>query len=322
MSTKTALPDLAAAADFFAAGDDFLLTAHVNSDGDGISACLAIKGLLAAAGKRATVVLHDDPPKPHYNFLKDWEALQSVEDYAPNKAQYAVVLDCPSLERIGDVQQCLADDAHILNADHHRGNDLFGAVNVVSEDVSSSCELVYHIAAACDMDIDQDTAVQLYTGIVFDTGGFRFSLTQPSTFEAAADLVRRGVRLDYIADQIFSNKTLDLIKQLGSAIDSLALYHDDQVALLYLSRQDLKAGDPDEVVNYGLKIKGVEVAVLIKEEEPQQHRASLRARDRVDVNQIARRFGGGGHVKAAGCNLEGSRREVEEQLLDEIGKHL
>jgi len=94
------------------------------------------------------------------------------------------------------------------------------------------------------------------------------------------------------------------------------------VAMLYLSRADLEAGDPDEVVNQGLMIKGVEVAVLLKEEEPQQYRVSLRSRDRIDVNQIAGHFGGGGHVKASGCRLKGYREEVERQLLDEIGKHL
>ena len=325
MSTETALPlpDLAAAKAFFAAGDNFLLSSHVNSDGDAIGACLALKGLWAAAGKQATIVLHDNPPDPHYNFLVGWDTLRPVEKKSVDtKAQYAVVLDCPSLERIGDVQQCLDENTHTLNIDHHRGNELFGAANVVTEEVSSSCELVYHLAIACDMEIDQDIATQLYTGILFDTGGFRFSLTRPTTFEAAADLVRRGVHLDYIADQLFSNKNLGLVKQLGAAIDSLALHHTDQVAMLYLSRADLEAGDPDEVVNQGLMIKGVEVAVLLKEEEPQQYRVSLRSRDRIDVNQIAGHFGGGGHVKASGCRLKGYREEVERQLLDEIGKHL
>ena len=322
MSSETApaLPDLAAARDFLAA-DDFLLTAHINSDGDAIGACLALRGLLAGAGKRASVVLHD-APDPHYQFIPGWDALRQVGKSGAAKVACAVVLDCPILDRIGDVQACLDEGTRILNIDHHRGNDLFGVVNVVTEEVSSTCELIYHLAAYCGMEIDRDIAAQLYTGILFDTGGFRFSLTTPSTFEAAAVLVRHDIRLDYIADQLFGNKSLAMVKQLGSALDSLALHCGEQVAVLYLNSEDLKAGAPEEVVNYGLMIEGVEVAVLLKEEERQKYRVSLRSRDRVDVNKIAAHFGGGGHTKASGCSREGDREAVERQLIDEIGKHL
>ena len=323
MSSETTpvLPNLAAARDFLAAGDDFLLTAHINSDGDAIAACLALRGLLAGVGKRASVLLHDAPDS-HYQFIPGWDTLHQVEKSGETKETYAVVLDCPVLDRIGDVQACLDEGTRILNLDHHRDNDLFGVVNVVAEEVSSTCELVYHLATYCGMEIDRDIATQLYTGILFDTGGFRFSLTTPSTFEAAAVLVRHGIHLDYIADQLFGNKSLAIIKQLGSALDSLALHCGEQVAMLYLNSEDLKAGAPEEVVNYGLMIEGVEVAVLLKEEERQNYRVSLRSRDRVDVNKIAAHFGGGGHTKASGCSREGDREAVERQLLDEIGKYL
>ena len=315
------LPDLPAARTFLREGDDFLLTSHINSDGDGIGGCLALKRLLDSAGKKATIVL-PDPPDPHYEFLPGWEALRQGEKGAKTKAAYAVVLDCPGLDRIGDMGDYLDGDTRILNIDHHRDNQHFGTANLVADEASSTCELVYHLALACGFEIDRDVAAQLYMGILFDTGGFRYSLTTPTTFEVAADLVRRGIRLEYIADQLFGNKTLALVKQLGQAIDSLALHCDGQVAVLHLDREEMKAGDPDEVVNYGLKVKGVEVAVLLKEEKPQYYRVSLRSRDRVDVNQVAAHFGGGGHTKASGCRRQGGRREVEREMLEEIRKHL
>ena len=315
------LPDLHAARSFLEQGDDFLLTSHVNSDGDGIGGCLALGGLLRQMGKKAAIVLHD-PPDDHYAFLDGWEAIQRAAPPNPPKADRAIVVDCPGLERIGDVATHIGGNTHILNIDHHKDNPGFGEANLVSPTASSSSELVFHLATSMGLEIDARIAAQLYTGILFDTGGFRYSLTTPTTFEAAASLVRCGIRLEQIADQVFGNRSLAEVKQRGQAIDSLALHSDGRVASLHLNLAEMEAGDPDEVVNYGLLVTGVEVALMLKEQEPGKYRISLRSRDRVDVSQIAARFSGGGHARASGCRLEGSREEVEKELLDAIGKHL
>lgn len=315
------IPDLQAARNFIEEGDGFILTSHVNSDGDGIAGCLALKGLLEKNGKKVDIVLHD-PPDEHYDFLAGWETIRQVAAGPQPRSDYAVILDCPSLERIGDVQKHIGGNTRILNVDHHKDNLRFGEANLVSAEVSSSSEMIYHLIAAVGLEIDADTATQLYAGILFDTGGFRFSLTTPTTFEVAATLMRAGIRLDYIAERIFGNKPLAEVKQLGRAIDSLELHFDGRVAALRLDYEEMLAGDPEEVVNYGLLIKGVEVAMLLKEQEPGKYRISLRAKDRVDVSQIAARFGGGGHTKASGCRLSGNGADVERELLSAIGKHL
>lgn len=315
------LPNLHAASCFLEQGDDFLLTSHVNSDGDGIGGCLALRNLLRQMGKNAVVILHD-PPDEHYAFLDGWDAIRVAAPPRPPKADRAIIVDCPGLERIGDAATHIGGNTHILNIDHHKGNPGFGEANLVSSGVSSSCELIFHLATSMGLAIDASIATQLYTGIIFDTGGFRYALATPTTFEVAASLVRCGVRLDQIADQVFGNRSLAEVKQRGQAIDSLALHFDGRVASLHLSHAEMEAGDPDEVVNYGLLVKGVEVAVLLKEQEPGKFRISLRSRDEVDVSQIAARFSGGGHTRASGCRLEGSREEVEKELLDAIGKHL
>jgi len=315
------LPDLQVARKFLEQGDDFVLTTHVNCDGDGIGGCLALRNLLQNIGKKAAVILHDEPDE-HYDFLDGWNAIQQVAKGPQDYSDYAIVLDCPSLERIGDVQKHIGGKTRILNIDHHKGNLRFGEANLVSSEASSSSELIYHLAADAGLRIDAATAAQLYTGILFDTGGFRFSLTTATTFEIAAELVRDGIRLDLIADRVFGNKSFAEVKQLGRAIDSLSLHFDGRVSALHLGYEDMRAGDPEEVVNYGLLVKGVEVAVLLKEQQPGKYRISLRARDRVDVSQIAARFGGGGHAKASGCRLEGTRESVERELLNAIEKHL
>ena len=305
---------------FIEAEDDFLLTTHVNSDADGIGACMAWAHLLKGLGKRADIGL-PEPPAGQCSFLSGWDGVRHFADLDLTRYRCAIVADCPSLDRIGPVRPCLSPDIRLLNIDHHQDNEYFGAVNIV-EEVSSTCELLYHLALALGYEIDAITADQLYAGILFDTGGFRFSLTTATTFEVAADLVRRGARLDAIAQDVFGNKSFGSVKQRGQAIESLVLRLGGRVAVLHLDREAMSAGEPDEVVNYGLMIKGVEVAVLLKERAPGCYRISLRSRDKVDVSQVAGAFGGGGHTRAAGLELTGAPEDVVENILTEIGRYL
>ena len=305
---------------FIEEADDFLLTTHVNSDADGIGACMAWAHLLRSLGKRADIGL-PEPPAGQCSFLAGWDGVRHFADLDLARYRCAIVADCPSLDRIGPVRPCLSPDIRLLNIDHHQDNECFGAVNIV-EEVSSTCELLYHLASGLGYEIDAVAANQLYAGILFDTGGFRFSLTTATTFEVAADLVRRGARLDAIAEDVFGNKSFGSVKQRGQAIESLVLRLGGRVAVLHLDREAMSAGEPDEVVNYGLMIKGVEVAVLLKERAPGCYRISLRSRDEVDVSQVASTFGGGGHARAAGLELTGVPEDIVEDILTEISRHL
>ena len=311
---------LTATCAFIEEADDFLLTTHVNSDADGIGACMAWAHLLRGLGKCADIGL-PEPPAGQCSFLAGWDGVRHFADLDLSRYRCAIVADCPSLDRIGPVRPCLSPDIRLLNIDHHQDNECFGAVNIV-EEVSSTCELLYHLAIGLGYEIDSVAADQLYAGILFDTGGFRFSLTTATTFEVAADLVRRGARLDAIAQDVFGNKSFGSVKQRGQAIESLVLRLGGRVAVLHLDREAMSAGEPDEVVNYGLMIKGVEVAVLLKERAPGCYRISLRSRDKVDVSQVASTFGGGGHARAAGLELTGVPQDIVENVLAEIDRYL
>ena len=305
---------------FIEAADDFLLTTHVNSDADGIGACMAWAHLLRGLGKRADIGL-PEPPAGQCSFLAGWDGVRHFADLDLSRYRCAIVADCPSLDRIGPLRPSLSSDIRLLNIDHHQDNECFGAVNIV-EEVSSTCELLYHLASGLGYEVDAVAAAQLYAGILFDTGGFRFSLTTATTFEVAADLVRRGARLDTIAEGVFGNKSLGSIKQRGQAIESLVLHLEGRAAVLHLDCAAMSAGEPDEVVNYGLMIRGVEVAVLLKERAPGCYRVSLRSRDNIDVSQVARTFGGGGHARAAGLELTGVPQDIVEDILTEISRYL
>ena len=318
MPTQTP-PDLHAAAAFLRDGDDFVLTAHVNADGDAIGACLGLRRVLRGMGKRAEVLLPDR--HGHYAFLADFAEILLPPD-RPAACGAAVVLDCPVLGRVGPVAELLDPAAPLLKIDHHPGGEDFGRVNLATTGVSSTCELVYLLAAALEAPLDREAAEQLYTGILFDTGGFRFSLATPETFEAAAQLVRAGARFPWINERLFGDKGLGSLKLLGRALDSLALHCDDRVATMRLRPEDLRLGVPEDVVNYGLSLKGVEASVLFKEEEEGRFRLSLRSRAPVDVSAVARPFGGGGHAQAAGADASGPWPEVRRNVLEALARQL
>lgn len=318
--TATEIPTSAldAAARFLQSRSDLVITTHVNPDGDGIAAGLALSALLAQLGNQSRLLLQDEP-SDDYAFLQGWDQLVTVGDAGSGPgADAAIVLDCPNFDRIGTVGAHLAPDAALLNIDHHHDNDQFGAVNLAFDTVCSTCEMVYHLAVHMDLEIDAQMAEQLYAGILFDTGGFRYSLTTPTSMEVGADLVRRGARLDVIADRLYNNATFDSVKLIGRAIDSMTLHNDGRVASLHLTSEQMDLGNPEAAVNYGLMVKGVEVTVLFKEVEPDTFRISLRSRDEVDVSAIASIFGGGGHARAAGCRQEGPLAQVQQRLVTAI----
>ena len=196
--------------------------------------------LLRSLGKRADIGL-PEPPAGQCSFLAGWDGVRHFADLDLSRYRYAIVADCPSLDRIGPVRPGLSPDVCLLNIDHHQDNECFGAVNIV-EEISSTCELLYHLAMGLGYEVDAVAAAQLYAGILFDTGGFRFSLTTDTTFEVAAELVRRGVRLDAIAEGVFGNKSLGSVKQRGQAIESLVLRLEGRVAVLHLDLRSHERG--------------------------------------------------------------------------------
>ncbi|MSR82379.1 MAG: bifunctional oligoribonuclease/PAP phosphatase NrnA [Candidatus Latescibacteria bacterium] len=317
------LPELPAALAFVRSGKHFVLTAHVNCDGDGVAACLALQAILRSLGKSASVVLPDSP-NAQYHFLDGWAQIETIDSQPPApKAKHLIVLDCPVLTRIGRIEEYIDNDTKILALDHHQDSLPFGHVNLTTPQASSSSELVYHLGSALNFKFTPAVAEQIYMGILYDTGGFRYALTTPTTLEVGAQLVRAGARLDMVADRLFNNKSLPALKLLGRALESLQLYCGERVAFVHLGNADPDIGmDNVDVVNYGLMVQTVEVSVTLKEEPPRKYRISLRSRQRVDVRQIAAAFGGGGHTRASGCRLEGDVNQVRNQLLAEIEKYL
>lgn len=315
------------ALDFVRRNGRFLISSHVNPDGDGIGAAMALKWALLKLGKEAEIVI-DSPAPATFDYFENYHWVQTPENAASlGKFSTVITADVPSLERLGRAADMIAEGAKLLVIDHHITGEIFGNINYIDEGAAASCEMILTFIKALGLALDAPVAEYLYTGIVIDTGRFRFSNTTPNVLRAGAELVAAGADPAKVCERIFFNNNYETTMALGRMIDSIRLHHGGRTAiasfpLSVIQGAEWKKVDTEGFVNHPLAIQGVEVAVLFKEPKPGVTRASLRAKHDMDVNEIAHVFGGGGHAKASGCTINAPLAEAQEILLAEIGKRL
>jgi phosphoesterase RecJ-like protein len=309
--------------DLIGTSQDFLVTAHVDPDGDAIGCQLAIYSVLKRLGKSVKAVSEDGVP-PSYRFLdKADEVLTSPVD----AADVAIVVDSGDLERTGWVADVVRQSKTIVNIDHHRSNTFFGHLNLVEKDAGACGEIVYRLLSKMGVRFERSEAEALYVAILSDTGCFRFPTTTAETLSIGAHLITLGVRPYHVASEIYWKKPLASLKILGSALSSIEVTGDGRVATMEVTRrmyQDTGATNPETegFANYPRSIEGVAVGVLLRETDEGHFRVSLRAAEGHDVDVVARLFGGGGHATAAGCRIEGDLETVKARLREAILGHL
>lgn len=313
------------ALDFIRRNARFLISSHVNPDGDGIGAAMALKWALMKLGKEAEIVI-DSPAPATFDYFENYHWIKTPDIAAPlGKFSSVITADVPSLERLGRTAAMIADGAELLVIDHHITTEVFGHINYIDEGASASCEMILTFIKTLGLAPDATVAEYLYTGIVIDTGRFRFSNTTPNVLMAGAELVAAGADPAKVSERIFFNNTHETTMALGRMIDSIRLHHGGRTAiasipLAVIQSPEWKKVDTEGFVNYPLAIQEVLVAALFKEAKPGVTRASLRAKYDIDVNEIAQAFGGGGHAKASGCTINAPLKEAEGLLLAEIEK--
>jgi phosphoesterase RecJ-like protein len=236
-----------------------------------------------------------------------------------------IVLDCGSPDRLGDAAKYLDRAAHTVCIDHHISNNAFCEENYIFPDASSTCELVFDLM---EQDaITKEIAECLYTGIVHDTGVFQYSCASSKTMNVAGVLMDKGIDYNRIVDVTFHQKTYNQNRVLGKTLLESRLFLDGRVIVGVVSQETMKEFDVlpkhmDGIVNQLRVTKGVEVAVFLYENEDHTYKASFRVNGDFDVSELAMHFGGGGHVKAAGCTLTGGIDEIIDRILAEIQKRL
>ncbi|MBN2453579.1 MAG: bifunctional oligoribonuclease/PAP phosphatase NrnA [Candidatus Omnitrophica bacterium] len=305
----------------------FLISAHVNPEGDSLCSQLAVKELLASLGKEAVIVNNDQPPD-HYRFLPGIEAV-STDLKRRVDFDAALILDCPTLKRIGGVARMIGKGRDIINIDHHISSERFGTVNWVDANASSTGEMVYKLFKEMDIALTKEVALLLYIAILTDTGSFNYDNTSAVTHEIASDLLGYGLEPGTVSESVYERRTLTDIKLLGLVLSTLKVNSTGEIAYLEITGKMLADTGADVAksegfINYARSIDGIKVAILFKE-DPQSAgkiNVSFRSKAGADVNKIASFFGGGGHIKASGCVLEGSIGDVEARVIARVEEEL
>jgi len=316
MSKNCTLEEIAA---LLLAQDKLVLCPHVSPDGDALGSTLALKMALEKAGKKVTVMVDDDVPKA-FGFLPQINCFVKPANGEVVEADLLVVLDASSLDRIGKVAQAVKAKA-IANIDHHISNTQFADYLYLNTEAAATAEILCNLVEKLGITPDKDLATCLYTGIYTDCGSFRYANTTPGTMRAAAKLLEYGARPNEISDALGTNTRAN-IEMLGKVLQTLAFYNDGKISTLEIN-SDLydKDVNTDNFISFARYIEGVDVAVLFKAVEPAVTRVSMRSQD-TDVAAIALSFGGGGHVRAAGCTVELPLEQAKAKVLEAIGKAL
>jgi phosphoesterase RecJ-like protein len=305
-------------------GAPVLILSHVNPDGDSVGASIGLALWLRRAGVDAGVHFDDGLPSG-FEFLPGGECVRSTLPKDPSEL-IVVVLDTPDPSRTGKPGAYFERAAHVVNIDHHPSNSLFGDVKLVDVDASSTALLVYEIISAVGEDVGADVATALYTGVLTDTGGFRFGNTDARTLEAAAGLARAGADVPDVARRVYGEQPLGNLRLVGMVLESLESFLGGRVAVMVLTdemreRAGVSGEDIEGLGSYGHLLEGVDVSLLLREQGPKV-RVSLRSSGRTDVNAIAKRLGGGGHKAAAGVLLDGPLARAREDLVEAVQQEL
>ncbi|MFZ2356830.1 MAG: bifunctional oligoribonuclease/PAP phosphatase NrnA [Candidatus Omnitrophota bacterium] len=307
----------------------FLITAHTSLEGDALGSELAFAVLLKAIGKTA-IIVNDDKLPGGYGFLP---GLNSVREYKSSlkniNFDVFVALDCSDLRRCGNVYKLNTDNKPVLNIDHHISNARFAGVNWVCPEASSCAEMIYKLFKAMRVALNKEAAIALYAGILTDTGSFRYSTTSSFTHQAVADLMRYGIDVTAVYRSIYEDKPYQDMQLLAKILGGFKRITSGKVAWVELEKgvsgnKSISFDLSERILSFLRAIKDVEVAVLFKKIEGRANeiRVNFRSQGKVDVNRIAKFFGGGGHKTASGCTIKGGLSQVKKKVLSKIKESL
>jgi len=323
-----ATADRAAFHEFVARHRHFLLTTHINPDGDGLGSEVAMALWLGACGRTARIV-NDSVLPPAFSFLARHASIESFEPEATERrfgeSDAVIVLDTSNRQRIGRLAPLL--DRHVIPVavvDHHvshaRG---FGQVNVIEPEASATGEILYDLIREGGVTITPEIAEALYVALMTDTGSFRYSNTDSHAHRMAADLLAHGLDPQRLHSQVHAHASAARLRFFGEILSALEMRAEGRLVVMeaapeQFQRHGLVGADTDGLVDLPRTIAGVEAVALFSEIEPGKVKVSLRSTGRVAIDQVCSRLGGGGHVHAAGVLLRGSREEARARILPEL----
>ncbi|NTU68550.1 MAG: bifunctional oligoribonuclease/PAP phosphatase NrnA [Chlorobiaceae bacterium] len=318
--------------------ENILLTTHENSDGDGLGSEIALAMALKSLGKNVLIYNPTEVPA-NYRFLKDFYDIRVFRDRDEEAIQdicmsdLLVVLDANLHDRTGNLWPHIGfarelGKLRIVCIDHHLEPEDFADVMVCEKYASSTgelvCDLINELSARNGRELfTPDSASALYAAIMTDTGSFRFPKTTPYVYRLAGQLVEKGANPEMVYDRIYNSLSPEAIKLLGLSLASIRFLDNGLISWLFISREMLeqtgsKLFDTDIIIRYLLSVPTVRVAVLLVEMQDGRAKVSFRSRGKIPVNQLAKQYGGGGHINAAGCLLQMSAEKAQKVIFEEV----
>lgn len=297
-----------------------VICSHISPDGDNLGSLLGLGMSLEKLGKKVTFLELDEIPKS----LRFLPGLERLTDYIDDPIELFISVDA-DMGRLGEAARFFEAADKTLVIDHHRTNTGFGTVNIIDPDKSSTCEMVYDLIVDMDWPMDEKIATALLTGMITDTGRFMYPSCTERTLSAAAALVHQGADKKSIMRHLFQSTGLAAKKLENTILSQTRLYYDNKLAVNHvhtaeLEEKGVELSEIEHLVNVYRDTDQVEISCFLKEKKPHLYKVSLRSKN-FDVSKIAEAFGGGGHLLASGCEIEGSRAEVEKKLVTEIGQY-
>jgi phosphoesterase RecJ-like protein len=291
---------------------------HIRPDGDCVGSQLGLTLALKNQGKRVVCWNEDSLPQK-YEFLDPERIFQKPKPGM--QFDCVIATDAASFERLGKVGACIADRKRFINIDHHESNTRYADINWVSAKEPSSGELIFRLLKAAKWPVTKPIADCLFTAVSTDTGSFQYATTRPGTYHVAGELVRRGADLAKICDEVYQSYPLSRVRLLRHVYSHFKLTYHNQIAYFWLRKADFvrsgaDSSDSEGLIDHIRAIAPVVVACVFEEIEPDLTRVSLRSKsNKVNVNEVAARFGGGGHPAAAGARIPGNPLSVQRKVI-------
>ena len=293
---------------------------HIRPDGDCIGSCLALYNYIETYFPEIQVKVYLQDFMPEFLMLKNADKIE--HDYSEDKVyDICFSLDSADKARHGEYVNYFDTAKKTVGIDHHISNQGFAQEHLIISDASATAEIVYELIGK--EHLTKEIAECLYLGIAHDTGVFQYSNASPKTFRAVADLLETGIDGSKIVDETFYQKSYVQNQIMGKTLMESTLLMNGKVIVGVVSREDMSVYGVtpkalDGIVSQLRYTRGVEVAIFLYELEQQRYKVSMRSNGKVDVSKVAGYFGGGGHVKAAGCEISGSHHEIVKNLSSHI----
>ena len=300
----------------------FVLSSHERPDGDAIGSQMAMALALKELGKEVRVVNKDlaSPPILTLPNVREIEIADSVTD----AGDATIVMECSDLSRTGVSG---LDKGFVINIDHHLGNTMYGAINWLDTTASACGEMVFNLVQTLDVPISKEIAAHIYASILTDTGSFHHSSISAQTFDICRQCVEAGINPVTEAQIIFDNNNLSRLRLFGIILNQMELDDTGKVAIIHIDREMARQcngtyEETEGIINFPLTVKKIQGVAFLKEIDPGTWRVSLRSKGDVNVNAVAKLFGGGGHKNASGCSANGELSDLKILFRQEINKEV